>query len=498
MALRSLRKSTANRRAAPGFRRIEISHGSSKATGTAGQFARRLENRREYPRFDRMPDLEGKVPSANTIVSYQSLTKPFSSVDALLDITSQAARQVIADPTTADARVADVKAGLEAMRIAQGNFPQVMHTPRDATAALLQTHVAGQASAQNKLESFLLKSVDNVLEFFDVRFSQEDWLGYAVSFFTWIEDIVPAARPPAANTPEPIPNSCDLALLGDAGTGLYGAPVCAQSIATDPDGYNLLLHLGDVYYSGLPEEVQNRFLDVLKDVKIATRRSLNGNHEMYTGGHGYFETLLPAFGQTSSYFALQNDFWLLVGLDTAYKQALGGQEGVIDPDQVSWLEPILSAAGNRKVVFFTHHQPFTLLDDNHGGNLIPALGEFLDAGKVFAWYWGHEHRCVLYDRHPQYRFYGRCVGHGGFPQARPDLGNAPGSDQFGSQWRYLNGSADGSIPGGLVLDTPNLYIPGFETAFSPHGFMRLEFRNDQLTEFVRAADNANIYLNGLA
>ena len=433
---------------------------------------------------------------ANTIVSYQSITRPFSSIDALLDKTRQAARQVIPDSARADARVAEVASGLEEMRIAQGNFPRVMHTPRDTTAALLQTHLAGRASEQNQLESFLLKGAELVLEFLEVRFSQEDWLGYATSFFTWIESIFPAGRPPAANTPEPFSNRCDLGLLGDFGTGLYGAPVCAQSIATDKDGYNLLLHLGDVYYSGLGEEVQERFLKVFPKVPGATMRALNGNHEMYTGGHAYFGSILPAFGQTSSYFALQNDFWLLVGLDTSYKQAFGGREGVIDPDQVSWLGPILRAAGDRKVVLFTHHQPFTLLDDNQGGNLLPALSEFLETGKVFAWYWGHEHRCVLYDPHPKYKFHGRCVGHSGFPQARPDLSNAPTSNEFGSQWRYVK-VVDGSIPGGWVLDTANLYIPGFETDFSPHGFMRLEFRNDRLTEYVRAPGNANIYLKDL-
>jgi hypothetical protein len=438
------------------------------------------------------------VPKANTLVSYQRITSPFPKANTLLDITRQAARQVIPDPARADARVADVANGLDQMRAAQGNFPRVMHTPRDATAALLQTHVARQASAQNKLESFLLKGPELVLEFFDVQFSQQDWLGYAISFFTWIESIVPANRPPGAKTPETIGNTCTLGLLGDFGTGLYGAPVCARSIAADPDVYHLLLHLGDVYYSGLDDEVQDRFLNVWPQVKGAMSRALNGNHEMYTGGHGYFDSILPAFGQTSSYFALQNDFWLLVGLDTSYKQAFGGQEGVIDPEQVSWLGPILRAAGDRRVVLFTHHQPFTLLDVNHGGNLIEALGEFLESGKVFAWYWGHEHRCVLYDSHPKYKFHGRCVGHGGFPQARPDLAGAQPSDEFGSQWSYLKAPADGSVPGGLVLDTPNLYIPGFEADFAPHGFMRLEFRNDHLTEFVRAPDNANIYLKDLA
>jgi 3',5'-cyclic AMP phosphodiesterase CpdA len=438
------------------------------------------------------------VPLANTIVSYQNIVSPFSGPNGLLDAASKAARKAIPDQTRADARVAQLAAGLEAMRVRQGKYPRVMHTPCHDTGALLQTHLVNEAGSGNKLERILLKGIEFVLEIFDVRFSQADFLEYAFSFFTWIEGIIPATRPPASDTPETIPDNCAVALIGDFGTGLYGSRPCAESIADDKEGYDLLLHLGDVYYSGLGLEIQSRFLDILKDVKVAKRRTLNGNHEMYTGGHGYFGTLLPAFGQTTSYFAMQNSNWLLVGLDTAYKQAFGGREGVIDSPQVEWLGPMLRQAGDRKVVLFTHHEPFTLLDNNNGGNLISALSEFLETGKIVAWYWGHEHRCVRHDPHPKYKFQGRCVGHGGFPQERADLGNAPGSTDFGSQWRYLPGPAKTDIPGGWVLDTGNVYVAGFEEAFGPHGFMRLEFRGDQLIEYVRAPDNANIYLKNLA
>ena len=437
------------------------------------------------------------MPSPNVIASYQNIVSPFPSVNALLDCAAKAARQAIPDQTRADARVAQLAAGLDALRVEQGNYPHVMHTPRHDTGALLQTHLVNNAGAGNKLEQFLLKGIGFVLEIFDVRFSTADFLEYAFSFFTWIEDIVPAGRPAASNEPETIPNNCNLALIGDYGTGMYGAPAIADSIANDPDGYDVLLHLGDVYYSGLDLEIQSRFLDVLKNVKIAKRRALNGNHEMYTGAHGYFGTLLPAFGQATSYFAMQNDKWLLVALDTAYKQAFGGKEGDIDDEQIQWLGPILKQADDRKVILFTHHEPLTLLDDNNGGNLLTALSEFLETGKIVAWYWGHEHRCVRHDSHPKYKFIGRCVGHGGFPEGRVDLSNAQADPDFGSQWRYVPGPPSSGIPGGWVLDTANVYVAGFEDQFVPNGFMRLEFRSDQLVEYVRAPDNANIYLKNL-
>jgi hypothetical protein len=191
-------------------------------------------------------------------------------------------------------------------------------------------------------------------------------------------------------------------------------------------------------------------------------------------------------------------------LDTAYFQSFGGQEGNLDNAQMEWLSAIVQAAGHRQVVLFSHHQPFTQLDDNKGGNLLAQLKTYQLADKIFAWYWGHEHRCLLYDPHPTYGFHGRCVGHAAFPESRPDLGNAPISPDFGSQWRQLpakqaqNDAGDMvPIPGGWIYDNNNLFIPGFATQFAPNGFMRLEFDGDKLVEYVRSPLSANVWLKEL-
>lgn len=54
-----------------------------------------------------------------------------------------------------------------------------------------------------------------------------------------------------------------------------------------------------------------------------------------------------------------------------------------------------------------------------------------------------------------------------------------------------------SVPKVPVLDSPNLYIPGFGEQFGPHGFLRLEFQDGRLNEFVRAPGNDNINLREL-
>ena len=50
---------------------------------------------------------------------------------------------------------------------------------------------------------------------------------------------------------------------------------------------------------------------------------MNANHDMFTGGHGFFEFLDtdPRFARQggASYFALENEHWLVAALDTAWE-----------------------------------------------------------------------------------------------------------------------------------------------------------------------------------
>src|SRR5439155_9589200 len=105
--------------------------------------------------------------------------------------------------------------------------------------------------------------------------------------------------------------------------------------------YQLLVHLGDVYYAGTQDEVENRFLSLWPRRVGAINRAANSNHEMYSGGYGYFDQTLRRFGQSSSVFALQNDHWLLVGLDTAYA------EHDLAHRQAEWLANLVADSGDR-------------------------------------------------------------------------------------------------------------------------------------------------------
>ena len=185
---------------------------------------------------------------------------------------------------------------------------------------------------------------------------QEVQFGTGVTGFDWFRwlgsvadrvrrrDAHPLVRPPHP-VADQLTGDLTVAMTADWATGLYGAPRIAETIrrmAADRP-FDLLMHLGDVYYSGTPEEVEQRFLPLWPSAAGRLNRALNANHDMYSGGFGYFERILPKFKQDGSYFAVQNEHWLLVGLDTAYV------DHDIDVEQVTWLD-LIARAGRRSRV----------------------------------------------------------------------------------------------------------------------------------------------------
>jgi Calcineurin-like phosphoesterase len=284
-----------------------------------------------------------------------------------------------------------------------------------------------------------------------------------------------------------------LAMLGDWGTGLYGAPTCAKSIAGAKPAYDILLHLGDVYYAGTEPEVEGRFLNLWPNIPNAISCAINSNHEMYSGGNAYFRQTLPAFRQSSSVFALRNDCWLLIGLDSAYEgnDRVGGK---LSDLQAGWVAAQVdeAAKNGQRVILFSHHQPFSLFE-TQGAILADCLKGALAARKIFAWYWGHEHRCVIYERHPDWNLYGRCIGHSGYPYFRDIFPGAlkPQTNPDGSKWITL--IARKSAPTGTVLDGPNPYIVGHQNQYGPNGYLTLEFSGRQINETVHAADGTPLY-----
>jgi hypothetical protein len=367
----------------------------------------------------------------------------------------------------------------------------IMITVPDREASILQSELARQAAEGRKLDAGGLEAK------FGTGFFGGDWFGWIRSVFDHVDrrQAHPMARPATAK-PEPIPDVARIAMTADWGTGLYGAPRIAEQMRK-VGGYELLMHLGDIYYSGTEEEVQERFLDMWPRDAGKRTIAVNSNHEMYSGGFGYFKLALPAIGQKSSYLAFENKHWLLVVLDTAYV------DHDMDNEQVAWLNLVLkqSREGNngqpKKLALFSHQRLFSRLD-HQGPKLQNALRHLLSAQAIAVWYWGHEHQCVIYDQHPAWGLLGRCLGNGGIPEVRKDEVKNASTEKTveGVMWKRL--AATNESPTCLALDGPNPDIVGEAQKFVPHGYMTLELNGPTLIERVHLANGKEILKNQVA
>ena len=233
--------------------------------------------------------------------------------------------------------------------------------------------------------------------------------------------------------PVKIGNRARVILVGDWGSGLDRAQKVASVIrdqiddpsATTRDKH--VIHLGDVYYCGLPREYENNFLKYWpvqsKEASTISSWTLNANHDMYSGGWGYFEYVLrddPRFKRhrdrddnASSFFSLENNDWQILGLDTGYHDNLIFDAHDLYGDQPSWVADRIAKNPKKNCILLSHHQPFSAFESG-GDKLLKKLEAPLRRGGVRAWFWGHEHRCALYQPREGIE-YPRCIGHGGVP-----------------------------------------------------------------------------------
>ena len=190
----------------------------------------------------------------------------------------------------------------------------VMSTPQNAVGSLLQTYLGQKSEEHGKV------APSPTGPHYEAKFDTHDLLGWIGSFFEWWRKIVPHEWEAPPTSPTVLEGPIRLGVLADWGTGLYGAPACAETLHNDANGFDIYLHLGDVYYSGTPKEVRERFLATWPKNPRLFSRALNSNHEMYGGGYGLFDETLVEFKQQSSCFWIELDNYVLVGLDTGYAE----------------------------------------------------------------------------------------------------------------------------------------------------------------------------------
>ena len=233
------------------------------------------------------------------------------------------------------------------------------------------------------------------------------------------------AFPDQRPQPKAIANNARVIIVADWATGVPRArKVARQMRASIEEGLAAgrqchVVHLGDVYYSGFEAEYRKRFLRYWP-VREAEEREvgswcLNGNHDMYTGGHAYYDFLL-ADGRfrhwqgLSSFMECLNDSWRIIGLDTAWDD-----DGLKDP-QADWVKASVGGDDRRKLLLLSHHQLFSAHENSadRGKVLRQKLGFLLGDARLRGWFWGHEHRCAVFEPNVDVPW-AACIGHGGVP-----------------------------------------------------------------------------------
>ena len=243
-----------------------------------------------------------------------------------------------------------------------------------------------------------------------------------------------------------------VSIAGDWGTGTGEAESVANCMKQFRPHFTI--HLGDVYYVGDPQSVNENCLGIKNPSNnydpvtwlIGSKGSfaLNGNHEMYANGGGYFDVLLPELGlcdasgtmsgQQTSFFCLQNQYWRIIAIDTGYNSigvpifshipiindipGIGGNCKLRN-ELIDWVTDVVKPAQDRRgLIIISHHQNYSAFQNQYK----KAAEQLWDAGirRPVLWFWGHEHRLAGYDLYGtcDLKSFGRCIGHGGMPVDR--------------------------------------------------------------------------------
>lgn len=289
-----------------------------------------------------------------------------------------------------------------------------------------------------------------------------------------------------------------MSVAGDWGAGTPESNAVATRIREFNPHYTI--HLGDIYFVGSAREVKESCLGDSRGKNfhaiswpIGSRGSfaLNGNHEMYANGRGYFKVFLPRLGmrpgpklppqgQRASFFALANDHWLVVAVDTGYNSVglpilewipqirriphVGG-DCSLPPAVMRWFRSAVAPhIDGRGVILMSHHQCWSSFEHHFSKAADQLLAHIR---KPVLWFWGNEHHMAIYGpcrRTNGVDVFGRCLGHGGMPvtihrKPRHKPGQGPLIVYDDREYRKVSG-----IPVGfngyanLIFDGPQLKI----------------------------------------
>ena len=118
----------------------------------------------------------------------------------------------------------------------------------------------------------------------------------------------------------------------------------------------------------------------------------------------------------ASYFCLRNEYWQLIGLDTALHDRLGAGPTYLEDSELEWLKDKIENSAGRRTILLSHHQLFSSNDQFDGKSYNEVLYNQLAPilPKVDLWLWGHEHDLVIFGEYMNLKR-GRCIGGSAFP-----------------------------------------------------------------------------------
>lgn len=282
----------------------------------------------------------------------------------------------------------------------------------------------------NNLDAGIVIDVDGGGEIWGTGKYQQLDPGWLEAFAEWLEHLT-LGKSTFNTTPAtiPIPDEVQIGLAGDWGTGDWRS-TANPAPSTDVRHHlaflqpQLTIHLGDVYYAGTGDEEEHLLLSLWPRGSLGSL-ALNSNHEMYSGGGAYFKAISnPPFALQNgcSYFALENNNWVIVGLDSAFYSSEEKlyRDGALFPSpgpqaQVDFLKA--QVAKGKKIIILTHHNGLVQDGTSQTSLWSQVMSAFPpDTGPAY-WYWGHVHAGVVYQaqKNGAATVLCRCCGHGGLP-----------------------------------------------------------------------------------
>jgi len=210
-----------------------------------------------------------------------------------------------------------------------------------------------------------------------------------------------------------------IGLVADWGTGTDDSVALLEEMVQN--NVDVIIHLGDIYYSCTEKEC-NKIFDIIQktigDKGDILFYMIPGNHDYYSWGYEFFNLLdkvnklnPPQLKQSASYFCLRvNQNLQILGVDTGrtdnnpFNQVdplITGPD--LLPNEKKWAQDKLKNFTG-KTILLTHHQLFSFNSAINGKahkhrykneSLLSTFKEYFP--KISAWFWGHEHNLIIFD-----------------------------------------------------------------------------------------------------